>query len=302
MIVAISGKKTSGKNTVAKIWQLLDVYYNTIYYKTHKDKKSNIEFVLDNIGKDHFIYNEYSECCDLGVNGVGYIKYNSSWKQKSFAHKVKQIVSIITGCDIEDLENEEFKNSKLSEEFMCWEINYFFSSLSTHSYLKTLVLKEDLDNKLNELQSQVGLGFIQKLTHKEYLPTYREVLQLIGTDLFRCKFNPNTWVNALFSDYKPEKYISSCDIGVNKEIITYAIYPNWLITDCRFKNEAKAIEDRSGVIIRVNRDTNNKDNHLSETELDNYPFEYVIENNDSIEELIEKVKVVMIDLGVIKDK
>ena len=31
------------------------------------------------------------------------------------------------------------------------------------------------------------------------------------------------------------------------------MYPNWIITDVRFPNEADAIKGRGGIIIRVNR-------------------------------------------------
>ena len=121
---------------------------------------------------------------------------------------------------------------------------------------------------------------------------------------------------------------------------------HWIITDVRFPDEVKAIEDRGGIVIRVNRkitseewqklypkvivldpDGWNRDEryqyewfeeritleeyklrvmkstckfkvdfegyfeeHPSETALDNHDFKYVIENNGSIEELVETVK------------
>jgi hypothetical protein len=30
-------------------------------------------------------------------------------------------------------------------------------------------------------------------------------------------------------------------------------YPNWIITDCRFENELKAVKERDGITIRVQR-------------------------------------------------
>lgn len=86
-------------------------------------------------------------------------------------------------------------------------------------------------------------------------------------------------------------------------------YPMWCITDVRFPNEAKAIKERGGIIIRVNRDFEQlkrdrgfyipKDSlspkHESETALDNYDgFNYVIDNDGSIEALKEKVKVILV--------
>ena len=73
-------------------------------------------------------------------------------------------------------------------------------------------------------------------------------------------------------------------------------YPMWIITDCRFKNELQAIKDRDGIVIRVNRNNSLFKSviHESETALDNAKFDYIIDNNGTIEELIEKVKEILI--------
>ena len=71
--------------------------------------------------------------------------------------------------------------------------------------------------------------------------------------------------------------------------------PNWIITDMRFLNEMEAVKKRGGITIRVNRNLEeSKDQHESETELDNAEFDYVIDNNGTIEELIEKVREILI--------
>ena len=87
---------------------------------------------------------------------------------------------------------------------------------------------------------------------------------------------------------------------------SYIKKPNWIITDVRFPNECEAIKQRGGIVIRVERKPFNRaggmegnkqfseqikeDTHPSETALDNYKFDYVIENNSDIPSLIEKVK------------
>ena len=62
----------------------------------------------------------------------------------------------------------------------------------------------------------------------------------------------------------------------------------WLITDTRFPNEADAIKERGGIVVRVDRGLSTGD-HPSETALDDYEFDYVIPNTGTIEELIEEV-------------
>ncbi|MFS8158836.1 MAG: hypothetical protein ACMG6E_01230 [Candidatus Roizmanbacteria bacterium] len=62
-----------------------------------------------------------------------------------------------------------------------------------------------------------------------------------------------------------------------------------IISDCRFKNEANAIREAGGKVIRINRDIESYDgrdpNHISETDLDDYPdFDAVILNDGTIEQ------------------
>lgn len=99
--------------------------------------------------------------------------------------------------------------------------------------------------------------------------TYRDLLQKIGTNALRANLHEDVWVNALFS--------------------TYDISKNWLIPDTRFKNEAKAIQDRGGLIIRRTSDTKSKDKHPSECDLDNYDFDVIIPKTKTLEMLVNKV-------------
>lgn len=102
--------------------------------------------------------------------------------------------------------------------------------------------------------------------------TNREILQKIGTS-FRKLFGEDIWIKVLFKylEYK----------GLDK---------NYIITDVRYKNEAKAIKERGGILIRVNRNTDSNDTHQSEVDLDDYDkFDFIIDNNGSVKELIKKV-------------
>lgn len=82
-----------------------------------------------------------------------------------------------------------------------------------------------------------------------------------------------------------------------------------IVADTRFPNELKAIKDRGGISIRVNRHNpqdgseygwgNPNANHPSETSLDNAEFDYVVDNSGSIEDLIEKIKVILIKEKII---
>ncbi len=76
--------------------------------------------------------------------------------------------------------------------------------------------------------------------------TVRELLQYIGTDLFRNNMHEDFWVKATMFKVKKSKV----DVKI--------------ITDVRFPNEAKEIRDRGGIVVRLYRDTGKTDSHPSE--------------------------------------
>lgn len=105
-------------------------------------------------------------------------------------------------------------------------------------------------------------------------PSYRELLQWFGTSI-REKICDDFWIQALFGNEDGS---------------------NIIITDVRFKNEVEAIKNKEGIVIRVNRNNSGAGNHISETELDDYSFEYIIENNGTLEDLFYKIKHLLIEI------
>jgi len=99
-------------------------------------------------------------------------------------------------------------------------------------------------------------------------------LQKIGTDALRDNLHQDVWVNALMVDYNPTL--------------------NWVITDTRFPNEAEAIKKAGGIIIRIERPGVKPVNpHPSETSLENWKFDHVINNDGSLTDLTKKIKKVL---------
>jgi hypothetical protein len=127
--------------------------------------------------------------------------------------------------------------------------------------------------------------------------TVRDFLQKLGTDALRDSLHPNVWVNALMADYKKQLRIETNH--PHSECLT-ARYPNWIITDVRFENEAKAIKDKGGVVIRVDRPgVKPVNNHPSETSLDNWKFDYKIANISGIFELKEPITNILNHLKIL---
>lgn len=105
----------------------------------------------------------------------------------------------------------------------------------------------------------------------------RQLLQKLGTEAMRQGLHTNVWVNALFVDYHP--------IKLSQDDPSY-----WLVTDTRFPNEAEAIEERGGILLRIERPGTSTGDHPSETALDDYPFTHVIVNDGDLNNLINKVR------------
>jgi hypothetical protein len=241
-LIALSGRAGSGKDTVGSIIQ---------YLTSDKDDRLSFE-----------------EWKKFALN-------NSYWANKKFAGKLKTIAALLSGANIKDFEDQEFKNQRMTADW--------------------------------------GM-------------TYREFLQRLGTEAMRDGLHEEVWVNALFADYKRAlDLVKSEDPKYDLKVEEVGEYPKWIITDMRFPNEMEAVKERNGITIRVVREhdikiqhsgdpddfhiekfdsTNPKhaalklgqslNLHPSETALDDAEFDYVIENDGSIEELIEKVKDILI--------
>jgi adenylate kinase family enzyme len=87
-------------------------------------------------------------------------------------------------------------------------------------------------------------------------PLMRALLQEYGTEVRRCD-NPNYWVD--------------------KWLATAGEYPNVVVDDVRFLNEAKAVKDMGGTIVRIVRnDIVSTDSHSSETEMEQILVDHTI--------------------------
>jgi hypothetical protein len=126
--------------------------------------------------------------------------------------------------------------------------------------------------------------------------TPRAIMQTLGGDWGREMIHPDIWVKSLLADYKRDYQMSPDSFD---QPTRTGAYPNWLISDCRYLNECEGIKKLGGLVIRINRNTNSTDTHPSETALDNYTdWDYVIDNNGTLEELKEKVKIMCLELDL----
>lgn len=228
---------------------------------------------------------------------------NTDWQIKKFADKLKDIVCIVTGYSRDQLEDRDLKEKPLGKDWVVYKA--YNIKYSTTKLL--LNLKDALE---------YADGFGSCVRKVELTP--RLLMQLIGTDCMRNIIHPNIWVISLFSNYNEDS--------------------NWIITDPRFTNQIEAIKERGGFVIRIERsidlrfpnhwkefsqecstlnefefiswlknhklqeynDLGEAITHYSETALDDYQdFDYVINNNGSVENLIEKIKQILENENII---
>jgi len=259
MIIGISGKIGSGKDTVGNIIRFL------IQQKRIKEDPSY---------KDYLFWLKVDD-----------LEYEGDYEIKKFADVLKDMVCLLINCTRQQLEDSDFKNKELGDE---WD-TYSVAGKGKDGLIT-------FNNTLKEVNALIGNYEITRIPL-----TPRKLLQLLGTDCGRNIIHNNIWVNALFANYKgfvPGKILSNSG---RADYIYRQEASNWIITDVRFPNELEAIKSRDGVTIRVNKfdgltmgQIGKPKEHESETALDDAKFDYVIDNNGSIDELIEKVKQILI--------
>lgn len=158
------------------------------------------------------------------------------YEVRSFATKLKEMICLMTGCTMANLEDYDFKENAIVPQHL-----WAYCSNDRHNY--------------------------------------RSLLQGVG-DLMRSK-NPNIFIDFELHDNPT----------------------NVIISDCRMLNEAKAIKEKGGVIVRIERKSceSNGDSHKSETELNAIVPDYLVDNNGSIKDLANNLNT-MTQLWRIFDK
>lgn len=258
-LIGISGKKGSGKDTVAE----------AIRFLVDKRKQPDLEI-------QDFVNNNDPEPRD-----------DNPWQIRKFSDKLKDMVCLLIDCTREQLEDPEFKETPLGEKWAKYPvhvqtvINPLDSENATvGEELHYFTTKEEAQ-RFAEKETVEGHDYeSEAFVEDKELLTPRKLLQELGTEICR-QIHPSAWINALFVDYTSKKH------------------DKWVISDVRFPDEVQAIKDRGGIVIKVNRDVGD-DQHESEKALDGYTdWDYVIDNNGTIEGLVDQVETMLNKFKVI---
>lgn len=151
-------------------------------------------------------------------------------------------------------------------------------------------LKETVRILFNMTDEQL-YGDKKEIVDTRWNITPRQVFQYIGTDIVRNKFSEimphignNFWIINLENKYR--EYISNNKSGI------------FIITDVRFQNEVDFIKKNNGIVIKIVRNINNYDSHESENIDSVNNYDYLLENNGTLENLYRKIDKIIISLGL----
>src|SRR5882757_8121199 len=136
MIIGISGKIGSGKDTVGNIIQYLT------RNKTLEEKG-------------------FKEFCEGYQSG-------SDWQVKKFAEKLKQIVVLLTGCNRKDLEDQDFKNKQLSREWDYYRHGTHLNPYPIDKEIAKIMGKDRLYSyTYRELLQKIGTEVMRDKIHQD---------------------------------------------------------------------------------------------------------------------------------------
>ena len=169
-------------------------------------------------------------------------------EQTSFAKPIKEFCHNVFGFSFQDMETEDGKE-KLSH--IKWsDIN---KDICLENNKSTMRLIGQCTENGEECSTGCKKGLYDYFPSDKYM-TIREILQIVGTDVWRKRFYEPIWCQAAFL----RRYQS--DIVI--------------ITDCRFKGELLEGLKHKSINIRVHRPKakQNLDQHQSEIDLDEFPW------------------------------
>jgi hypothetical protein len=256
-IIAFAGKKQSGKNTACNFILAMKLAELAVCKVSRLSESGEIE-VSDILGESNPAMEWIPfKSPHIDTNALFSNELSPFIKMYGLADALKEMSISILGLDYEQVFGDD--NDKNSKTSLKWED------------MPAVITPGDLKKRGVSKEDATKLGMI---VHAKGIMTAREVLQYVGTDIFR-KMNPNVWLDTLFSK-------------INEDSPEVA-----LISDVRFENEIAAVQRNNGTVIGLTRDPyEQSDRHASESEIEKClkACDTVIDNSElSIGEQNEKI-------------
>lgn len=265
-IVALSGRKSSGKNTLSNYLHGHEMKRHDVIEQFQLGEQGelvvNCTFV-DNNGKEF----EEMGVLDLNQNNDQFFQYAAHriWpliRQYSFADSLKEMCVMLFNIPPECVYGTDDQKNRIQEHLL-WE-----------NMPGVITCPELWDHIHPDGESEYGLTY-----HAEGPMTAREFMQYLGTEVMRKIYGP-VW-------------IENCLRRIETDQPPIAV-----ITDCRFVNEVEAIHEVGGKVVRLTRKAF-EDSHASEKDTDGYEgFDAVVDNQEmSIDQSAEHFLEILVEFG-----
>ena len=230
-ILGFVGKKQSGKNTSCNFIIAIKLAELTVcnVARINADGEIEVSDVLGEKGSKEWLLFKSPE---VSVDELYDNELGKFVRVYAIADSLKQMAVDILGLSKEQaFGSDKDKNSKTK---LKWE------------NMPGVISPSDLKKKGFTQEQVASLGM---MVHRKGVMTAREVLQYVGTDMFR-KMNSDVWLDSLFRRIKKD----------NAELA--------LVSDVRFENEVQSIKDQEGFVIGLTRSPyGSSDEHSSESEV-----------------------------------
>ena len=137
---------------------------------------------------------------------------------------------------------------------------------------------EPIKNACRDLFQLTDEHFQDRILKETKIPlwglTPREILQKVGTDLFRHHFDEQFWVKILDQRLTSFRHDS---------------VENIVISDIRFQNEADTVRRHGGILVYIDRFSRSNDNHESER-LNIERIDTIISNRGTINQYRDNIR------------
>jgi hypothetical protein len=250
-IVAISGRKQAGKNTAANVLHGLVLERYGLVENWEIDGEGNLR-VLTHDSSGNLGWGEF----DVSRKDADFAAYAdpNMWpyvKLYSFADMLKWLCTELFNLPHECVWGTDEDKNRLMPHLL-WEN---MPGVTTEKTPQDPV-DEVVAGRLGKYYEKVLSGVVY---HEPGPMTARQFMQFIGTEIGRKMYEP-IWIEATMKKIQREQ----------SELA--------IIADCRFPNEAKAVEAAGGKVLRLTRAPFADDTHPSETAMDDYDFKHTIDN------------------------
>lgn len=233
-IIGFAGKKQSGKNTSCNF--VLSLKLNEFGICEKSSLNQNGDIIVSDIMGQKVSGVDWIPLTPEYVDTKSFFGSFNPCKIYAFADMLKRTAIDVLGLPEEKVYGTDQDKSEL-----------------THLYWENMpgVIAPDLADQLwmgsaDPKKHQNIAAQLPLVVHEPGLMTIRDVLQYLGTDIFR-KMHQDVWVDAtLRRIYQDQPELA-------------------LICDVRFPNEIRAIQKKGGIVIGLERDIfNSTDSHASE--------------------------------------